>query len=100
MVDQPQSFASSGSQVFMMSTPINMATRLKDYQTLASVATKEKEVTPSSSTPSYGPLHTEHPNRDFAIRLPSRGVLQKSSYNPNTRVLNTIILLRIWLRCH
>jgi len=63
MVEQPES-ASSISQVFMMSTPINVANRSKDYQILASVVGKEKEVAPSSSTPSSGPLHIERSNLD------------------------------------
>jgi len=61
MVDQPRS-ASSGSQVFMMSTPINVATQLKD--TPALVDGKEKEVVPSSSTLSSVPLQIECPNPD------------------------------------
>ena len=85
MVDQPQSSASSGSQVFMVSTPINVATRSKYYQTFAPIAGKEKEATPSSSALSSSPLHIEHPNPDSTIRPPSRGVLRKSFYNPNAR---------------
>ena len=69
----------------MMSMPINVATRSKDYQTLALTAEKEKEATPSSSTLSSIPLHIEHPNLDSVIGPPSRGVLRKSSYNPNAR---------------
>lgn len=84
MVDQTQS-ASSKSQVFMMSMPINVATRSKYYQTPSLTVAKEKEAAPSSSTPSSGPLHSEHPNHDSAIRPLSRGVLRKSSYNPNAR---------------
>ena len=70
-LDQPQSSASLGSQVFMMSIPINVATRSKYYQTPALTAEKEKEATPSSFTPSYGPLHIERPNPDSAIWPPS-----------------------------
>lgn len=69
----------------MMRMPINVATRSKDYQTLAPVAGKEKEVAPSSSTPSSEPLQIERPNPDSATRAPYRGVLRKSSYNPNAR---------------
>ena len=92
MVDQPQS-ASSGSQVFMMSTPMNVATKLKDYQTPASATGKEKEVAPSSSTLSSGPLHIEHPNPDSAIRPPCWGVLWKSSYNPNAQATQNYNIL-------
>jgi len=83
MVDQTQSSASSGSQVFMMSMPINVATRSKHYQTLALIVGKEKEAAPSSSATSSGPLHIERPNLDSAIWPLSRGVLRKSSYNPD-----------------
>jgi len=84
MVDQPES-ASSISQVFMMSTPINVATRSKDYQNPTPAIGKEKEAAPSSSTPSSGPLHIERPNPDSTMWPPSRGVLWKSLYNPNAR---------------
>lgn len=84
MVDQPRS-TSFGSQVFMMRTPINVATRSKDYQTLAPTTRKEKEAACCSSTPNSGPLHIERPNLDSAMRPPSRGVLRKSSYNPNAQ---------------
>ena len=86
MVDQPQSFVSSGSQVFMMRTPINVAIISKYYQTHALIVGKEKEGTPYSSTrSSFGPLHIERPNPHSIIRPPSQGVLRKSLYNPNTR---------------
>lgn len=56
MVDQPQSPTSSGSQVFMISTLINVATRSKSYQIPAPTTRKEKGATPSSSAPlSFGP---------------------------------------------
>lgn len=87
MVDQPQSVTSAGSQVFMISTPINVATRSKDYQTPPPMVGKENEITPSSSIPSTSiPLHIEQPSPDFAIWPLSQGVLRKSSYNPNAWV--------------
>lgn len=91
MIDQPQS-VSSGSQVFMMSIPINVATRSKDYQTPSLADRKEKEVTPSSSTLSSGPLQIERPNPDSTMRPPSRGVVRKSSYNPQ-RLSHLLALL-------
>lgn len=75
-----------------MSTPIIVATQLKYYQTLALAAGKEKEVVPSSSTPSSGPLQIERPNLDFAMRPSSQGVLQKSSCNPNARATQHYII--------
>jgi hypothetical protein len=85
MVDQPQSSASSGSQVFMMSTPINVATRSKDYKLLLRQLGKEKEATPSSSTPRVLALFilsalTLIPLFDHPLE-----VCWKSSYNPNAR---------------
>lgn len=71
----------------MMRTPINVATRSKDYQTPAPIAGKEKEPPPSSSTLSSSPLQIECPNLDSATQPPSRGELQKSSYNPNARAI-------------
>ena len=66
MLDQPQS-ASFGPQVFMMSMPINEANWLKDYQTPTPTDGKAKEVAPSSSTLSSGPLHIECPNPDSTM---------------------------------
>lgn len=72
MVDQPQSSASSGSQVFMMSMPINVATISKYYQTPTLTIGKEKEATPSYFTPSSSsPLHIERPNPDSVFQPPS-----------------------------
>jgi len=85
MVYQPQSSASSRSQVFMMSTPINVATRFKYYQTPALVARKEKESTPSSFALSSGPLHIERPNPVSAIQPPSQDVQWKFTYNLNAQ---------------
>ena len=69
-----------------MNMSINVATRSKDYQTLTPSIGKEEEGTPSSSTPSgSGPLHIERPNPNSIVRPPSRGVLQKSSYNLNAQ---------------
>ena len=68
MVDQPYSSTSTRSQVFMMHMPINVATRLKDYQTPNLTAGKEKEGTPSSSVMSTSsPLHIKRPNPDSVI---------------------------------
>lgn len=76
MVDQPRSSSSSGSQVFMMSMPINVATRSKDYKTPTLIAGKDKKDAPSSSTPSSSsPLHIEQPIPDSVIQPPSQGVL-------------------------
>jgi len=66
MVYQPQSSAFTGFQVFMLNTPINVATKSKYYQT--PTTGKENESTPSSSILStFGPLHIEQPSLDSAI---------------------------------
>lgn len=82
MVDQIQP-ASFGSQVFMMSMPINVATRSKYYQTVSLIVGKEKEAAPSSSTLISGSLHIERHNPNSAIQPPSRGVLWEYLFNPN-----------------
>ena len=69
----------------MMSKPISVATRSKYYRTPTLTGGKKKEATPSSSAPSFGPLHIECPNLDSAIWPPSRCVLRKSLYNPNSQ---------------
>jgi len=69
----------------MMSTPINVATRSKYYQTPTPTIRKEKEATPSSSALSFGPLHIKRPNPNSAIQPRSRGLLRNSSYNSKTR---------------
>lgn len=70
LVDQPQSYASSGSQVFMMqgSSPISISNRTKHYQTTPKYMV-EKEVTntPTSTLSSSGPLHIECPNSESVI---------------------------------
>jgi len=82
LVEQTQSFASSGSQGYMSGTmPIFVATRSKDYQTPQKQMV-EKEITDAPSTftpPSSSPLHIERPNNDYVIRPPPKGVLRKSS---------------------
>jgi len=84
MVANPdQSSSSFGSQVFMAGTiPIHISTRTKDYP---SSAGKEPEVPSSAPPSSSGPLHIERPSTETPIRPPPKGVLQKSSYNPNAR---------------
>ena len=83
VADPSQSSSSFGSQVFMAGTiPIHVSTRVKDYP---SPAGKEQEI-PSSAPPSNsGPLHIERPSTETIPRPPPKGVLRKSSYNPNAR---------------
>jgi len=82
VADPSQPSSSLGSQVFMARTiPVHISTRAKEYP---SHAGKEPEV-PSSAPPSIsGPLHIERPSTETPIRPPPKGVLRKSSYNPNS----------------
>jgi hypothetical protein len=66
---------------------ITLTTRAKDYS-----PSKEKvDVIPPSlvqpspmSPPTNGPLHLERPSLDTVFRLPPKGVIQKSAFNPHT----------------
>ena len=84
MVKQPPPSASFGSQVFMMngSAPISIATWLKDYAGSRQAAGKEIAGGPPPP-PASGPLEIKRPTVEPIVRPPSKGVLQKSSYNPN-----------------
>ena len=86
MVEQPLPSASFGSQEFMMnsSAPVSIATRLKDYAGSCQAAGKEAVDGPSPP-PAPGSLEIEKPSAEPIIRPPSKGVLRKYSYNPNTR---------------
>jgi len=82
MVANPdQSSSPFDSQVFMAGTiPIHISTRTKDYP---SSVGKEPEIPSSAPPSSSGPLHIERPSTETPIRPPPKGVLRKSSYNPN-----------------
>ena len=83
VADPSQSPSSFGSQVFMAGTiPVHVSTRAKDYP---SNAGKEPEVPSSAPPSSSGPLHIERPSVETIPRPPPKGVLRKSSYNPNAR---------------
>ena len=83
MVADPSSSSPFGSQVFMAGTiPIHVSTRAKDYP---SSAGKEPEASSSAPPSSSGPLHIERPSTETTIRPPPKGVLRRSSYNPNAR---------------
>ena len=84
MVEQPQSSVPSGSQVFMMndSASISIATQSKDYA--GSRQEMGKEIVDGPPPPPiFGPLEIERHNAESIVRPPSKGVLHKSSYNPN-----------------
>jgi len=82
VADPSQPLSSFGSQVFMAGTvPVNISTRTKDYPS----AGKEPEVPTSAPPFSSSPLHIERPSTETPIRPPPKGVLRKSSYNPNAR---------------
>lgn len=62
--------------------PVHVSTRAKDYP---SHAGKEPEVPSSAPPSSSGPLHIERPSAETIPRPPPKGVLRRSSYNPNAR---------------
>ena len=84
VADPSQPSSSFGSQVFMAEMiPVHISTQAKEYP---SPTGKEIKVPSSTSSSSSGPLHIEGPSTETPIRPPPKGVLQKSSYNPNSRV--------------
>lgn len=85
MVADPCQISSHfSSQVFMAGTiPIHISTRSKEYP---SPTRKETEVPSSAPSSSLGLLHIEQPSTELVIRPPPKGVLWKSSYNPNASV--------------
>jgi len=81
VADPSQPSSSLGSQVFIAGTiPVHISTRAKEY---LSHARKEPEVPSSAPLSSSGPLHIERPSTKTPIRPRPKGVLWKSSYNPN-----------------
>ena len=86
MVEQGSSSAPFGSQVFMMKTnaPITIATRLKDYNSQQQAPRKAVADGPPLP-PVSGPLEIEKPSLESVVKPPPKGVLRRSSYNPNAR---------------
>jgi len=84
MVEQPLPSAPFGPHVFMMNNyaPISIATWLKDY--VGSCQATGKEIADGPPPlPVFGPLEIERPSAKPVVQPPSKGVLRKSSYNPN-----------------
>ena len=91
VVDPSQSSSPFGSQVFMAGMiPVHISTQAKEY---LSPTGQEPEVLCSTPPSSFGPLHIERPSTEMSIRAPPKGVLQKSSYNPNARVAQHLIII-------
>jgi len=61
---------------------VHISTWSKEYPPPAG---KETEVPSSVPPSSLGLLHIEQPSTEAVIRPPPKGVLRKSSYNPNAR---------------
>ena len=72
------------SQVFMMKTvaPISVATRSKDYNEPRQAPGKAVADGPPHP-PISGPLEIEKPSLEPIVKPPPKGVLRRSSYNPN-----------------
>ena len=66
------------------SASVSIATRSKDY-TGSRQAMREEIANGPPPPPISGPLEIEQSNTESVVRPPSKGVLRKSSYNPNTR---------------
>ena len=64
------------------SASISIATRLKDY-TEPCQETGKEIVDGPPPPPASGPLQIKWPSTKPVVSPPSRGVLHKSSYNPN-----------------
>ena len=65
-------------------TSFSITTRSKDYTGSRQATGKEIANCPPPP-PVTGPLEIERVNAEFVVRPPSKGVLRKSSYNPNAR---------------
>ena len=61
---------------------IYITTRSKDYD-VSCQATRKEIIDGPPPPPVTGPLEIERPNAESVVRPPSKGVLCKSSYNPN-----------------
>ena len=86
MVEQPSPSAPFGSQVFMVKSvaPISVATWSKDYNEPRQAP--EKAVADGPPPPPVsGPLEIEKPSLEPVVKPPAKGVLRRSSYNPNAR---------------
>ena len=72
--------------------PLSISTRSKDYARPRQAARKEVVDGPPPP-PTSGPLEIERPSAEPVVQLPSKGVLRKSSYNPNTRAAQHYIIV-------
>ena len=87
MVEQPSPSAPFRSQIFMMNgtAPVSITTHSKDYTGSRQAARKEVVDGPPPP-PVSSSLEIEKPTAEPVVRPPSKGVLRRSSYNPNARV--------------
>ena len=86
MVEQPSPSAPFGSQVFMVKSvaPISVTTRSKDYNESRQAPGKAVANGPPPP-PVSGSWEIEKPTPEPVVKPPSKGVLRRSSYNPNAR---------------
>jgi len=82
------SSSSASEEPILMMSHIQVATRSHDYGSKGPVDGKEAESShsnPSTSAPGSDPLQIEKPNPDLVIKLPAKGILRKSAFNPHAR---------------
>lgn len=82
------SSSNANEEPILMMSHVRIATRLKDYGSKILVDGKEAEsshLNPSTSAPGSDPLQIEKPNPDLVIKLPTKGILRKSAFNPHAR---------------
>ena len=82
------SSSNASEEPIMMMSHVRIVTPLQDYGSKSPVGGKELESfnsNPSTSAPGSDPLQIEKPNPDLVIKPPTKGILQKSAFNPHAR---------------
>lgn len=82
------SSSSANEEPILMMSHVRIATRSQDYGSKSPVDGKEAESShsnPSTSAPGSNPLQIKKPNPYLVIKLPAKGILRKSTFNPHAR---------------
>ena len=83
------SSSNASEEPILMMSHVRIATRSQDYGSKNLAGGKEAEYFNSntSNTPPFvsDPLQIEKPNSFLVIKLPTKGILRKSSFNPHAR---------------